>query len=801
MKLQTKTTIIIILIFTIFSVFILSAQSLGVIPKFKEINIEKAYDEIDEGLRVTEDEINNMSVIASDYAIWDDTYIFTNDRNDNYISDNFTKDTLANLNVSFAGIYSDNSLFSSFNTFADPEEAKLLEQALLKLGFSQSDEISGFITSGDKTYMFASKRISTTDGSQSSNYHFVFVRDYLDYTNEKLSTIPGASLEIIEFSAMTTEEKQHLENLFSTQKYESDKSHLSKKTVYEMPTEDFIVVYTYLYDVNGEPFAVMKSKTSTSIILESRNLVIQTAVFLFIIGVALALIVAFYINRSMIRPINRLKAGLNLILKQCNTTDLTNDFSVFLRNDEIGDLTRNFIKVSDDIKAARGESERVNAQLKKMAFYDTLTGLPNRSLFYDHFEQAISRSTRNNYITAVLFIDLDGFKLVNDSFGHNNGDLFLIEIGKRIKKHIRESDLVSRLGGDEYTVVCEDIKEKSDLVKIADDILVEISRDFIISGKTISVSASIGIAIFPDDGDTFEELIIKADSAMYRSKTNGNNCYAFASSADKIKDIPKIILISRLKKASEHSEFQLVYQSQVKIDANETKIFGAEVLVRWTDENGQILTPDDFINLEEETGLIIPIGQWVIEEACKTIRELERLDKQIPISVNVSIKQFKSKDLVDIVKSAIEKNHINPQHLFIETTGSIFPEDETKVLSIIKELKALGVKIVLNDFWTGYSSLSLVSRLPFDFFKVDMSFIQNLGNIEEKNLGIVIISMVETLNMQSIIEGVETREQVDYFLKNGGKIFQGRYFSEPLKKEDFFDLLQGEIVSLSKQSF
>lgn len=350
-------------------------------------------------------------------------------------------------------------------------------------------------------------------------------------------------------------------------------------------------------------------------------------------------------------------------------------------------------------------------------------------------------------------------------------------------------------------MVCEDIKEKSDLVKIAEDILVEISRDFIISGKTISVSASIGIAIFPDDGDTFEELIIKADSAMYRSKTNGNNCYAFASSADKIKDIPEIILISRLKKASEHSEFQLVYQSQVKIDANETKIFGAEVLVRWTDENGQILTPDDFINLEEETGLIIPIGQWVIEEACKTIRELERLDKQIPISVNVSIKQFKSKDFVDIVKSAIEKNHINPQHLFIETTGSILPEDETKVLSIIKELKALGVKIVLNDFWTGYSSLSLVSRLPFDFFKVDMSFIQNLGNIEEKNLGIVIISMVETLNMQSIIEGVETREQVDYFLKNGGKIFQGRYFSEPLKKEDFFDLLQGEIVSLSKQSF
>ncbi|MGV8906284.1 MAG: EAL domain-containing protein [Acetobacterium sp.] len=929
MKLQTKTTIIILLIFFIFTVIVLAMQALVVIPKFEKININKAYADIDEGLRVIDDELNNMTIITGDYAVWDDTYQFTKDGNNDYIIRNFTANVIENLNMSYIGIYGVDSLLYSFNTFADSEDGSVLEQGFLNQEILKTNEANGFITINDKTCMFASQMISTTDQVTQSNSHFIFSRDYLDHTNEKLSTIPGTSLEIIEFSSMTAAEKKHVARVFENIEYHQQESYLATETVYEMPDEDFIVALTYLYDINGKPFAVLKSNTSNATIRESRSLLLQTAFFFPIVGMALAFMVALYINRSIIKPINGLKKGLHLFLEHGNITDIMKDISAVSRTDEIGDLTKNLIAVTEEIMTAREASENTNAnlenivlertqeiasahkelilygevfeetsdgviitdimgsivkcnkafmkmsgyqqsdiqgqtpefllsnghdpdfyksmekyiidegkwegevwsekkngcrypvwlvidtikddngnpsyfvgvlsdistkkdmekQLEKMAFYDMLTGLPNRSLFYEHFIKAIARAATHNFLTAVLYIDLDGFKLVNDTFGHANGDIVLVEIGKRIKKHIQESDLVSRIGGDEFTVVLESFRSKNDLAKMAKDLLAEISKDFIISGETISISASIGIAIFPEDGDTLEEIITNADSAMYLAKVNGKNCYSFASNIDKTKDVPKIIRINRLKKATENSEFHLVYQPQIKIDGSETEIFGAEALIRWTDDNGITTMPNDFIYLAEETGLIMSIGQWVIEEACKTIRELEKLDKKIHISVNVSIRQFKSKNLIEIVKSAIENNNINPQHLFIEITESIFADNEPKVLSTIKELKALGVKIVLDDFGTGYSSLSVISKLPFDMLKVDKSFVQNFGLKDEKNLGSIIILMAELLNMQSIIEGVETVEQVDYYKKNGGVIFQGYYFSRPLEKAAFMDFI------------
>ncbi|WP_050740486.1 bifunctional diguanylate cyclase/phosphodiesterase [Acetobacterium bakii] len=936
MKLRTKTALIILLVFLLFSILILSAQSLVVIPKFERVNIEKAFNENEQGLKIIDDELKNMSIIVNDYAVWDDTLAYTELANTEYVNRNYTKESLTNLDMSFVGIYDTDGFLFSFNTFADLQEGDLLKEELLKLNVAQGDAINGFITVGDRTYMFASQKISSTDRSVSSQDHFILIRNYSDYLKNQLRDISGATLSIDEFSAMNSEEKQNIESLYTKQSQVGKESVLSEKTVYEMPTKDVIVAYTQLYNINGQAFGVLKSNTDGSIILESRNLVRQTGIFLTILGLTLALIMALFINHSIIKPINQLKTGLNLILAKGNNSELIKDSSIALRHDEIGDLTRDFITVSQDIKDAREESEHINAQLEnrvqkrtqelesankelilygesfeetsegivitdstgtiikcnkslerisgytqneiigqkprlfksgrhkrnfykdlwhslinedkwegelwnkkkdgrifpiflmidaikndagktthyvgiisdmtakksmeiqleKMAYYDSLTGLANRALFYEHFQETILRANRYNYKAAILYIDLDGFKLVNDTFGHANGDLLLVEIGNRIKHRIRKSDLVSRLGSDEYMVVLERIKDKKSVLKIANDLLLEIAKDFIISGETISVSGSIGIAIFPDDGDTLEKILIKADSAMYASKSNGKNAYAFAKEDEEQFIVPKIIMINRLKKASENSEFHLVYQPQIKIDSYGTRIFGAEALIRWTDENGQILMPDDFIQIAEETGLIIPIGQWVIEEACKTIAELNKLNKKIHISVNVSIIQFKSKNLIAVIKSAIEENQIDPQYLFIEITESIFAKDESAVISIIKELKSLGVKIVLDDFGTGYSSLSIVSKLPFDILKVDKAFAQNSGLQEEKSLASIIISMAEAMNMESIIEGVETREQVDYFLKKGRAIFQGFYFSKPLGKESFMNFLNDETAYL-----
>lgn len=431
-------------------------------------------------------------------------------------------------------------------------------------------------------------------------------------------------------------------------------------------------------------------------------------------------------------------------------------------------------------------------QLEKMAFYDGLTGLPNRALFYIHLRKAVARVKQANTKIAVLFIDLDGFKLVNDTFGHSYGDILPIEVGNRISQNIRETDLLSRWGGDEFTMILENVREKADVEKIVSDLLYNISREIIISGERISIGASVGIAIFPDVGDSIEEIMINADKAMYTSKANGKNCYTFATGQTVPYEIPKIIMINCLKRAIASHAFHLVYQPQIAVEANHCRIFGAEALIRWTDGEGQTYLPDEFISLAEETRMINALGQWVIDEACQTIREFAEQGICVPISINVSVMQFKSYDLVGAVKQAVEKNQIDPKLLYMEITENIFVEDELQTLLAIIALKQLGIKLVLDDFGKGYSSLGLISQLPFDLIKVDKSFTQGMGLEKEKKLAAMIISIGEVLNLQTIVEGVETREQVDFHAHNGGKIYQGYYFSRPLEKSDFIDLCLGK---------
>ena len=932
MRLKNKTTVTILLIVIAFILIISVEQIFMILPKFEAINIQKAYNNIDEGLRVLDDEHNNMSIIVSDYAVWDDTFLYTQTKDEKYIETNFTEDTLSNLNMSFVGVYGKDGFLFSLDTLNDDQQVEMIQQEILKAEPLNKTSANGFLTVRDKTYMVASQLISTTDESMTTDYYFTFVRDYLDFTNGKLGEIPGASLKILDFNAMTAEEKQQIQKLNEAKDANKVKAEQSLETFYEIPDKGPLLSYSYLKDINEIPFAVLRSETDTNIITEGRSSMHQMGVILVLFGITIAFISALFVSRYIIKPLDHLKNGLNNILDPGSGLKNDDGYLLFGRADEIGELYKKYISVSRDIKAANEENKRINnhlealveertkelkaannelvlygetfeetseslvvtdpdgkimmcnksyellsgytkeelygqnpkiiksgphdrdaneevwsdlikigkwegevsslskngksvpiwinidtirnedgtvthyvgaisdmttkkdmqSQLEKMAFYDVLTGLPNRALFYLHLQKAVSRAIHFDFMIAILFIDLDGFKLVNDTFGHSNGDLLLIEVGKRISIHIRESDLVSRWGGDEFTIVLENINEKSDVIKIINDLLYHISQDIIISGERISIGASVGIALYPEDGETVEQIMIKADTAMYTSKTSGKNCYTFASSKETNDEIPKIIMINRLKKAVENFEFYLVYQPQILVNSDKCEIFGAEALIRWSDEDGNIHMPDEFISLAEETGMINMIGQWVIEEACRTIRELNDLDIYLPISVNVSIVQFKSNELMEMIKTAIEMNQIDPKYLYLEITENTFAEDELQVLLYIRELKTLGVKIVLDDFGKGYSSLGLITQLPFDMLKVDKTFTQNTGLEKEKKLATMIISIGEILDIESIIEGVETTDQVDYHLKHGGSIYQGYFFSRPIDKNDFIDLCLGK---------
>jgi diguanylate cyclase (GGDEF)-like protein/PAS domain S-box-containing protein len=944
-----------------FMFVILTAQALVVIPQFEKINIQKAYDDSNEGLRAVEEELDAMMVTVTDYAIWDDTYFFTLDKNKDYVAANFTPNTLANLNLTYVGILNDSDIFYSLNIRGDDQETAAINQALTGLKISQGSETSGFLTAGEKTYMFAARQIQTTDMSKSSDYYFIFMREYRDYMNEDLGSLPSLSLSLLDLPTMEDQERSEIEKLFAsrnyatrdyelrnyttqdqtTPEYAANNYNFADKTVYQM-NDNYIGAYTYLINSDAQPFAVLKSETDNSIIIESHKLVFRTYIFVLSLGLILTFIISLFVNRSIIRPVNRLKSGMDAILVNSEAETIISRSNMARRNDEIGDLTNSFLSASEEIKVARTKSQCLNEQLEtmvqqrtealesankelllygksfeetseglfitdltgnivkcnrayagitgyakeelygknprilksgrhptdfyknlwnslrddgkwegeiwdkrknnqlfpawmtidviredngmpayfvgvlsdltemkemeiqleRMAYYDVLTGLANRVLFEDHLQKAIAKAQRYHYKVAVVYIDLDGFNMVNDTFGHRNGDFLLKEMARRIRNFIRETDLVSRLGGDEFSIVLEGVKDQSDLVKIANSLLIDISRDIVIEGEMISISGSIGIAMYPEDGTDVGEILKKADAALHLSKMTGKNCYSFASNNDEIRMIPKIIMINRLKKAIERTEFNLLYQPQFRACLNENaagknngedyqqELFGAEALIRWQNDKGSIYMPDEFIELAEESGLIIPVGEWVIEEACATIREMEQLGRPVPVSVNVSIKQFKSKRLVEVIKSNIRNANIAAEHLFIEITESIFAEDEAKVICSINELKDLGIQIVLDDFGKGYSSLGIVSKLPFDFIKIDKVFIQNAALQEENNLATTILTMAEKLNMRAICEGVETREQLEYLLKNGASIFQGFYFSKPLPKETYINLSQ-----------
>lgn len=931
MKLQNKTTVSILLIVIAFILIISSEQLFLVLPRFENINIEKATNTVNEGLRILDDEIDNIAITVSDYAVWDDTYNYTNDRDEAFIQANFTDEAMDNLNMSFAGIYGKDGFLFFYDRLGDSQQSDAIQQEIVSRFDLEHQNQQGFITVGEKTYMLASEQISTTAENQNAEYCFIFARDYLQTTNQKLAEIPGANLEILELQSMSDTDKQHLQDVYTDHFGNRAIADTGDQSFFELPDDSAIMAYAYLTNLEGDRFAVVRSITTANIIAEGRNSLHQTGLILVLFGITIAAVASFFVRRYIIEPLNHLKIGLDTLLVPGKMSEYQNVQSLVARNDEIGELYKKFIYVSSDVKAANEENRRMNNQLEtmvlertkelkaanaelilygesfeetsegllimdpegriimcnksfeilsgygkvelvgqqpqiinpvndiaefyamlwctlktegswegelcylqkdralipiwlsinairdavgtithyvgafsdltvqkdmedqleKMAFHDGLTGLPNRALFYIHLRQAVSRVKQTNGKLAVLFIDLDGFKLVNDTFGHSNGDLLLIEVGNRISQNIRETDLLSRWGGDEFAVILENVREKSDVEKIVSDLLFNISREITISGERISIGASVGIAIFPDTGDSIEEIMINADKAMYTSKSNGKNCYTFATSEAQHFEIPKIIMINRLKRAIASNAFHLVYQPQIAIEANHCRIFGAEALIRWTDENGKTFMPDEFISLAEETGMINALGQWVIDEACQAIREMEVQGIHIPISINVSVMQFKSYDLVGSVKRAVEKNQIDPKLLYMEITENIFVEDELQTLLAIIALKELGIKLVLDDFGKGYSSLGLISQLPFDLIKVDKSFTQGIGLEKEKKLAAMIISIGEVLNLQTIVEGVETREQVDFHGHNGGKIYQGYYFSKPMEKTDFIDLCLG----------
>jgi diguanylate cyclase (GGDEF)-like protein len=430
-----------------------------------------------------------------------------------------------------------------------------------------------------------------------------------------------------------------------------------------------------------------------------------------------------------------------------------------------------------------------NEELQRMALTDGLTKLPNRILLEDRLGQAIVHAQRTHTLCAVMFVDLDRFKTVNDTLGHFVGDELLRGTALRLQAAVRAADTVSRLGGDEFVVLLEDIAQPDDAAKIAAKILELMGQPFRILSHEMVVTPSIGISVYPYHGKEARALIVSADAAMYNAKKAGRNNFQFYSKETANFFPRRLELENDLRRALTRNEFELHYQPRVNIDTGET--VGMEALLRWRHPRNGLVAPADFIPLAEETGLIIPIGTWAMEEACRQNKAWQ--DKGLPrvrVAVNISALQFRQRNLLECVAGALERSGLAPHYLEVEITESVVMQKASEAIVTLEQLARMGVNISIDDFGTGYSSLSYLRRFPLHTLKIDRSFIRDISeDSDDAAIVSAIIAMAHNLRLKVVAEGVETKQQLKHLKLLGGDEYQGYYRSKPLAAEEFERLL------------
>jgi len=437
------------------------------------------------------------------------------------------------------------------------------------------------------------------------------------------------------------------------------------------------------------------------------------------------------------------------------------------------------------VLTSRDVTERKHAEERAqyLANYDVLTGLPNRTLMYDRISQAVAHAKRARERIALLHIDVDRFKMINDSLGHDVGDEILKSGAERIKRCTREMDTVSRVGGDEFTILMRDAAQLSEVTASATRILSEMAQPFPGAPEDVFVSASIGISVYPDDARTIDELTKHADAAMHSAKTLGRNNYQFFTEALNEEVQERMVLETGLRLAIKRDEMRLVYQP--KVDLKTREIVGAEALLRWHHPRRGLIPPARFIPVAEESGMVGQIGEWVLRDACRQIRHWQNMGLSPQVAVNVSPRQFQQYDVAQLVSTVVSEEQISPELLEIELTeGAVMHNAEASVITLEK-LKRLGVRVSIDDFGTGYSSLSYLKRFPLDMLKIDRSFVRDISS-DPNDAAIVraIITLARNLGIKVTAEGVEDEAQLSFLVAYGCQFAQGYLFGKPMSVEE-----------------
>lgn len=760
----------------IFIISILFLSNSILLSDFAEIEKKSVIRNVDRVHNSINEQVDNISAFVQDYSTWDDSYTFSIQPNKEYVSSNFASlESFRKFKINFM-IYTDAEgniiLSKGFNLNENNEQVfnkKLEIEITLKVKElmlrTHSGSIKGITEINNTPIILVSEPITTTDGRKVSGGLIIAGR----YIDEGQIAEIASSVKV----DLAMEKYKEVIELNKDIKWQNN---IYVKSI----NKNSAIGYKILLDIENNPYLVIKINTIRLIYrqaIKSVTYFVVTIIMLSLIFISISLI---YLNKMVAKRIMKMNSVINNI---SDTKNLAMKMKV-QGNDEITSLAVGFNNMIDEL-------EKYSKKNLELANQDSLTGLPNRKMIMEYIDLAIDKNKNHDKKFAILFIDLDNFKRVNDSLGHDIGDALIKRVAARFKNVISSEDIVARIGGDEFIILQPNINSVGEAENLALRVRNVLKESFTYLGNELYTAASIGISIYPDDGKDISSLLKNSDIAMYEAKKNGGNCYRVYSGNMNNAGLTNLILESNLYKALEKKEMLLYYQPIIHVQSR--SIIGFEALIRWNHDK-KIIPPSDFIPMAENNGYIIELGKWVIREACRQCSEWHNLDMKLYVTVNITFKQLEQSDFVDIVSNALKEAKMDPHYLVLEITENDAMQNVDLAIKALNRIKNLGVNIALDDFGTGYSSLSYVNRLPIDVLKIDRSLIMNIVQ-DMHNIEIIkaIIAMAESLNIKVVVEGVEDIEQFIILKKLNSYAIQGYLISKPLPVEDIEIFIEKEL--------
>lgn len=709
--------------------------------------------------------------IANDWGHWDDTYNFIETKNAEYVQKNLLGDTFENLDLNFMFFmnYDHGIQYQQFyslkkNEFIQfPSNFHITNNLISFLNLEE--DVSSIMKIGENYYFISSTDITNSLITNKANGKMIIGREFDSTIIENIETITGC--KFISISVL-----ENIENI------SEDRIQTTLNTTYS-PSGDSIDIKLTIpnkYRIQDSiQINIMMPRTLYNSAMKSA---FDFGVLDTVLCIIVTLIVIIASTKFLSKPFENL-------LQEVIAIDITKD--KYAKLAEKGN--KEFLYLRKSINNLLTKIEDNQDRITNLALYDQLTGIPNRTLFNDILNRDISLASQTGKITGIVFIDLDDFKSVNDTLGHEMGDELIRQVSNRLSNSICKHDTVARFGGDEFLLILNNMSEVSDLQKKVKRIIDIFLEPFILNEMEYFMTCSAGVSVYPTDGKDLETLIKNADIAMYNSKNNGKNAYTFSSLMMKEDLIEKIELTNYLYRAQEHKELEVYYQPQICIENN--KIIGFEALLRWNHPTRGQLLPGKFISLAEHTRLINSIGKWVLHTVCKQIKHWNDMGfSTIRIAINMSLIQFLDPDLLNIIKNIIKETEIEPKSLEIEITENIATNKSLDIEPILHALKDIGLSIAIDDFGTEYSSLIRLKDLSIDRIKMDMQFVHSISKSNKDDaIAKIIIQLAKNLNLNIIAEGIETENQRDFLSMNACDEVQGFFYYQPMKAEDAEKLL------------